>query len=912
MSSRNDQQFIHAQIITSFLQGDTIRFAMTLSNMTSAEIYVVLQRRFRHVPDLERAILVKEQEMTACRQKLRGAEAEIQDLRAALRAKDEEISAYTERLKETEGALRGFTEQHEHQEFERKEFIHNILLANEALEQKDAQQEEEIEILRSQLAMRRWPRSLIDTELTDVPGTGRQPTFPTRLPEKQVLNMFYQTDSLSEVCSATGLKEDDIFRIVRSRFGPPGPGLLRGIELPTHWQVETETLTETVRGSSFLFSMAVVDTFFGCRTVRDLVKLLTVALQDFSHFLEPEWQFMAAFLVEMAFKGVVREKTTVANLEEKIAELKSLRGRLTRKCRSVKEVYERKSFAYRLEACRLRRQLNKQEEAMQARPTMDAPREPERLDVLAEMIETAKKGGAKRYSSHLYYTAVVVMFRSRSTYEFMRQFLPLPAPNSIYEHFRDSVHASLARLKSIDQVESYLKAQIALHPEIAAGAVLAVDAVSCSSTFIGMKAIERCDTRYLFVVNLQPIAPIAKCFPLFVIRSNSGIGDEALQKKITEVVTIAQGVIARVFIASDGDSSFNDRHHSFFDFWDELYRNFGLERVLEELKAYPEEIPLGDLLHLGKNFRTRFLLFLLTFMRELQQTTIDHDKIRAILGLGAPLTDLTPLGKMRDIYPLVLTRFENIVALIENGAIAEAVALLPLSVSFNAVRLETITRVTRTDLLRISFFIVRKLYEFKQTGLDTNPETTSKAENRLITIFTSQWCLRFMDTVLALIVAVEEYDEVALDRVSTHPLENFFGLVRKDANDINTPDEMERTIAHTDIVKEAHRDLGIEEPVRKRVNVGGVHVDSRHPHAKVFEVEMPEGLDHARIAEICLKAVHAQHGLLSEEEQCGFLQVCEYLKALAHAAAASATDKEINHRIIAGSGGQIRTHLVSH
>jgi hypothetical protein len=40
--------------------------------------------------------------------------------------------------------------------------------------------------------------------------------------------------------------------------------------------------------------------------------------------------------------------------------------------------------------------------------------------------------------------------------------------------------------------------------------------------------------------------------------------------------------------------------------------------------------------------------------------------------------------------------------------------------------------------------------------------------------------------------------------LSTQPFENFFGLVRKDANDIKTPAEMERTIAPADIVKEAH------------------------------------------------------------------------------------------------------------
>jgi hypothetical protein len=157
----------------------------------------------------------------------------------------------------------------------------------------------------------------------------------------------------------------------------------------------------------------------------------------------------------------------------------------------------------------------------------------------------------------------------------MRKFPPLPAPSSIYELSRDSLNASLARLKSINRVAPSLKTQITLHPEIAAEVVLAIDAVSCSRTFFGMKAIEHCDTRSLFVVNLQPIAPKAVCFPLIVIRINSGIGNEAIQKMITEVVTIAQRRLDRVFIASGGDSSYNDRHRSFFEFWDDIYRNFG-------------------------------------------------------------------------------------------------------------------------------------------------------------------------------------------------------------------------------------------------------------------------------------------------------------------------------------------------
>jgi hypothetical protein len=54
----------------------------------------------------------------------------------------------------------------------------------------------------------------------------------------------------------------------------------------------------------------------------------------------------------------------------------------------------------------------------------------------------------------------------------------------------------------------------------------------------------------------------------------------------------------------------------------------------------------------------------------------NQDRVRAILDLVALLTDLSQVGKRRDAYPLVLTRIENILQLIDQNAFAEAVALL--------------------------------------------------------------------------------------------------------------------------------------------------------------------------------------------------------------------------------------------
>jgi hypothetical protein len=69
--------------------------------------------------------------------------------------------------------------------------------------------------------------------------------------------------------------------------------------------------------------------------------------------------------------------------------------------------------------------------------------------------------------------------------------------------------------------------------------------------------------------------------------------------------------------------------------------------------------------------------------------------MRRLLGLGAPLTDLGPIGNMRDVYPLVITSIEDKITLLQNNATAEAVDWLPLSLCFNAVRLETIIRETQ-------------------------------------------------------------------------------------------------------------------------------------------------------------------------------------------------------------------------
>jgi hypothetical protein len=159
---------------------------------------------------------------------------------------------------------------------------------------------------------------------------------------------------------------------------------------------------------------------------------------------------------------------------------------------------------------------------------------------------------------------------------------------------------------------------------------------------------------------------------------------------------------------------------------------------------------------------------------------------------------------------------------------------------------------------------------------------------------------------------LSNYSQLALDRLSTHQLGNFFGFVRWDANNIDTVNEMIGTIAHTDIVQEADRALELQEHAHHCVNLAAVHIDENPPHAKTLHIEMPTNLDPETIAGISIKVVHIQHGILSDDELVAFLQFRDYLTLIASAAAASLASKEIKQRFICGSGSRIVSMLYIH
>jgi hypothetical protein len=161
--------------------------------------------------------------------------------------------------------------------------------------------------------------------LTDGPPATGYPTgekLSNR--EQETLNLIYQGQDLLEMCSGSDLTADAIFLLLQRRVRCPDSLLLDSVQIPTDWKVDQEALVVAVQDCSFLFSLGVFNQFHDCPSGSELVRILTVAFEDYSNYSDRQWEFMAIFVLELAFKHVVHDPQTIEKLHDEIARLKSL------------------------------------------------------------------------------------------------------------------------------------------------------------------------------------------------------------------------------------------------------------------------------------------------------------------------------------------------------------------------------------------------------------------------------------------------------------------------------------------------------------------------------------------------------------------------------------------------------------
>jgi hypothetical protein len=134
---------------------------------------------------------------------------------------------------------------------------------------------------------------------------------------------------------------------------------------------------------------------------------------------------------------------------------------------------------------------------------------------------------------------------------------------------------------------------------------------------------------------------------------------------------------------------------------------------------------------------------------------------------GPILSDKSSTGKMRDVYAIGLFRLEHVISLLKAACVGEVLYLLPWTLIMRALLSARARSCISVRLLHNNYQIPTPLPEQGKHGIEV-------LHIKLITV------IRAMITVLGFIFALRNVNfDIPLDRMSTHPLENFFGLPRR-------------------------------------------------------------------------------------------------------------------------------------
>jgi hypothetical protein len=209
---------------------------------------------------------------------------------------------------------------------------------------------------------------------------------------------------------------------------------------------------------------------------------------------------------------------------------------------------------------------------------------------------------------------------------------------------------------------------------------------------------------YTFVISGQPVEWRYQCMPLHIISSAKSQSDDAIKAAIDQVCQALtdRGLVVKYF-CSDGHPGYNDRHKQFFANWIDIFLDDGLEAALNHARDTPM-IPVGDFLHLWKNYCNRVKSHPFTLSPDSVEDAVKGEDLETLLGLVAALTDKWSVGKMRDSYALQLFSLQNCLKyLSKRGDEKELMYLMPWALQEEVMRSPTLSRQERLSKAILSF-----------------------------------------------------------------------------------------------------------------------------------------------------------------------------------------------------------------
>ena len=405
-----------------------------------------------------------------------------------------------------------------------------------------------------------------------------------------------------------------------------------------------------------------------------------------------------------------------------------------------------------------------------------------------------------------------ILYYWYNPYGILRTFLPFPSHTSVLAHFGSSINKTLNGLINLKYTQSLVSRT--LHPYLNPSkdpikAILSIDSLDINQFKKDHKRYKSIFLMYLLLPNEG-----IKSFPVHVLLHKSGKATEDVKERIFKVVQqINFGNQANITIlAVDGDPGYNSLHRTQFAELHSVYktRNFaGLIAWLQNaIRAKQKLFFITDMIHFSKNRRTQLVMK----GALIKGSRINIEALSMILNDSPCISDVSPLSKMQDTFPIQIFNFFVIKQLLDKEAWDLILFLFPMACWIEACLNTKLDRPSRLYLLQAAFMCFMNIYEHQQ-------EIVSKSE------FISQISLIRALNTLAIVYAefAISGESFCFDRYSTMPQEHFHGCIRGLTRNNDYYDSILKNIAKSVLVHRYKTDLGLTSPARSRLSVGGVH-----------------------------------------------------------------------------------------
>lgn len=463
--------------------------------------------------------------------------------------------------------------------------------------------------------------------------------------------------------------------------------------------------------------------------------------------------------------------------QEHINTIKSLRLQLSNlelKFEKVVIKYQGLENKYNQELEKYKKFYEKYKNYENIEPLDQSPKEVLRSELIKKYLKNkSKKYQGWRYTRNIYDFCKILQNLSSKCYELMREVYILPTIDSLDKHFGDEEKHIRKLLKDVSSIPKLIDIYKKLYN--------VPDNLECIVS-IDAASLDRPNKKghsFVFILYLQPIDPKFKCFPIHIHSKCNGRCDPDIINLIEEVNGLLQssGIFVKA-IASDGDSGYNDKANETFKKYINIFKKDGFYAAVEYIMQSKETFFISDLLHIVKLARKRIIKGPITISASLK-SKFTRESLESILQLGLVLTDESSLSFMKDYYPLKLFSFSNTLKLYENGKYDEFLYFLPFTLWIESVMSPSLTKRSRLYFLRVSFYMFYSfLLQYERGEFDSGVTIYNTKDSEAQSFNSYNFMIRCLNTIIVTYSIMVNTNEVALDRISSHPVENFFGHVR--------------------------------------------------------------------------------------------------------------------------------------